>query len=129
MSMGVGDINAIMEAIGELKGELRGINANIADIKAGNMPTCVSHGEALKSIQRKLNDPENGSDNGHGMKMELLRGMFSLSNISPSRATAVAKVGRDLAFGAMLVYLFLRMTGTGPTVEWKRPEALVTEAR
>jgi len=54
MSMGASDISAIMQAIGKLQGELEGINTSIADIKAGKMPLCAAHAEALKTINAKL---------------------------------------------------------------------------
>jgi len=111
--MGDNDILAVTAAIAKVEGRLEGIGNDIAAIKAGNLPLCAVHTQILQQIQTQLktcrgsngNDSEPSSTTGNGMRMDFLKGMFSLSNISPSKAVAIAKMGRDLAFAAFIVYM------------------------
>ena len=62
----------------------------------------------IKEPGRKHDSEDSGSVEGSGMSMEVLRGLFRLRNIPPARAIALVKLGRDLVFATILIFLLYR---------------------
>lgn len=117
------EIRQIMVELGKLDIKIDGINKALDEIKGGKLGICQIHSADINAIKASVFRLEHGdgranteaSHEREGAKLEVLRGLFTLTNISSSKVVSVAKVGRDLVFGATLLWLALKLWG-GSTV-------------
>lgn len=135
--MSASEIKQILVAIGILETKIDSLNLALAEVRDGKLGICQIHSADINAIKATVTRLERGDGHANveashereGAKLEVLRGLFTLTNISSSKVVAVAKVGRDITVGAVLVYLVLKLWGGPMTeaqpVEHRHPKAVV----
>jgi len=107
-------------------GRVNEIHNVIESIKKGELPICVQSQMRLTALEKKVFNGNGGTKfqapvtSDSGAQVDFLRGLFSINNVSPSKIVAVAKIGRDLVFGAVLAYLAYRLLGGQPEAIGRR---------